>query len=468
MEKTQIIMFLQFQIPYLREVFMTKSEIFNTLQKMKSENSKLIDRLITDYSALVHDGIWTSALQKALDEHEYILIPASDAPYYIDAPVTIPSNRHIEAQNGAVIKLADGNDLLMLRNTETRNGTHAPIAPGSESFNISINGGKWEDHRTSRAGYGKSGKYDPERSFYGVSCLMLFNNIINLTVTNVTFRHTSGFAVQIGNIKNAVFENIRFEECFADGIHCNGNTENLMVTNLDGEVGDDLIALNMYDWQDSSVNFGPLKTAWCENVSLKSSTLYSSQRILPGVYYYDDGTSVDCSVTDVVLKNFTGVNVFKMYYQTPTYKIPDSPEKGKAGSGKNIYFEDIELDLFRPGDGTSNYMESHPVTGHFGAFEVGSDIDGLFFENVRVKLYKDKYPLSHFMTVGPKSARYGEKEIFDPYVVCRADNIHLKNVTVNGERVTDSDGLIKEVVFDDIYGDGLAIGKGTTGKIIID
>ena len=383
-------------------------------------------------------------------------------PLYIDAPVTIPSNRHIEAHREAVIKLCEGNELLMLRNTNTQNGTHAPIPRGNENFNISINGGIWEESRTERAGYGKSGKYDKERSFYGVSCCMLFNNIINFTLTNATFRHTAGFAVQIGNIKNAVFENIKFEQCYADGIHCNGNTENLLVRNLDGEVGDDLIALNMYDWQDSSVNFGPLNTAWCENAFLKSSTLYSSKRILPGKYYYDDGSCVDCSVTDVVLKGFSGVNVFKMYYQTPSYKIGEAPEKGDVGSGKNIYFEDIELDLFRPGDALPNFMNSDPVTGYFGAFEVCSDIDGLYLENIRVKLYPDKFPLSRFMTVGPRSSRVGDIEIFDPYVSCTVDNIHLKNVTVNGEEVKDTAAFIKEV---DLGGNN---GKGTVKNIIIE
>ena len=452
---------------------MTKSEIFLTLQKMKSENLRLISSLtdkvcITDYSHLVRDGIWTQALQAALCEHEYVIIPKSAEPYYIDAPVIIPSNRHIEADIDAVIKLTEGNELPMLRNENTANGTHMPIPAGNESFNISINGGIWEEPRTTRAGYGKSGKYDAERSFYGVSCCMLFNNIINFTLTNATFRHTAGFAVQIGNIKNAVFENIKFEECYADGIHCNGNTENLLVQGLDGEVGDDLIALNMYDWQDSSVNFGPLKTAWCENVSLKSSTLYSSQRILPGKYYYDDGSCVDCSVTDVVIKGFSGVNVFKMYYQTPSFKITSKPERGDVGSGKNIYFEDIELDLFRPGDGTQNYMDSDPITGYFGAFEICSDIDGLYFENIRVKLYPEKFPLSRFMTVGPKCARVGDIEIFDPYVSCTADNIHLKNVTVNGKPAADACELFHEVAFDDIYGDGIAVGKGTVKRITVD
>jgi len=453
---------------------MTKTEIFNSLQKMKAENFRKIEKLtdkisILEYSDYVRDGIWTDALYKALLEHEYIIIPKSDTPYFIDRPVTIPSNRHIEAEDGAVIKLTLGCELLMLRNENTKDGTHYPIEKGCENVNISINGGRWEESRTERAGYGESGRYDDNRSFYGVSCLMFFNNIENLTITNVTIAHTAGFAVQIGNVKNAVFENIKFDECYADGIHCNGNTENLWVFNLDGEVGDDLIALNMYDWQDSSVNFGPCKNVWCENVSLKATTLCSAQRILPGVYYYDDGSKVDCSVTDIVLKNFTGVNVFKMYYQTPAYKSSENPEKGDVGSGGNIYFEDIELDLFAPGDGTPNYFESDPKTGFFGAFELGANIDGLYLENVRVKLYKEKYPLSYFMTVGPKSYRSTTGvEVFDPYVSCKVKNVHLKNVAVNGEKIKSTDGLIKEIVFDDIYGDGLANGKGKIEKPIIE
>ena len=452
---------------------MTKNEIYTSLEKMKSENLALSATLtdkanITEYSCLVNDGIWTKAFQTALNEHEYIIIPKSDTPYYIDGSVTIPSNRHIEAENGAVIKLCPDTDVLMLRNENTRDGTHFPIKSGEENVNISINGGRWEESRTTRAGYGKTGKYDENRSFYGVSCLMFFNNIKNLTLTNVTFCHTAGFAVQIGNVQNAVFENINFIECFADGIHCNGNTKNLWVKNLDGEVGVDLIALNMYDWQDSSVNFGPLENVWCENVSLKSTTLYSSQRILPGVYYYDDGSSVDCSARNIVLKNFSGVNVFKMYYQTPSYSVDTLPEKGKVGSGGNIYFEDIELDLFRPGDGTPNYTESDPKTGFFGAFEIGANIDGLFLENIRVKLYKDKFPLGYFMTVGPKSYRAGNVEVFDPYASCHVKNIHLKDITVNGQKITSTDGLVKEVVFDDVYGDGLACGNGKAEKIFLE
>ena len=64
--------------------------------------------------------------------------------------------------------------------------------------------------------------------------------------------------------------------CYADGIHINGNTDKVFLRNVEGKVGDDIIALNMFDWKDSSINFGPIDTVWCENIKLhRDSPLFS-------------------------------------------------------------------------------------------------------------------------------------------------------------------------------------------------
>jgi len=47
----------------------------------------------------------------------------------------IPSNRHIIAENGAVIRIAESSRLLMLRNEKTQDGTHSPIL-GERNKNI--------------------------------------------------------------------------------------------------------------------------------------------------------------------------------------------------------------------------------------------------------------------------------------------------------------------------------------------
>jgi len=450
----------------------TKAEIREKLRCMARENHALIESLtdrteLTAYRHLVREGtIWTDALQAAVREHEIVHIPAG--LYLMDGSVIIPSNRRIEADEGAVIRLMEGVRVLMLRNEHTEDGTHAPISRENHDFNISISGGRWEESNTKRAGYGQTGMYDPERSFFGVSTLMLFNNMDHLTLEDMTFSHTAGFAVQLGDIENADIENIVFDECFADGIHANGNTENLITRNIRGQVGDDLVALNMYDWQNSSVNFGPMKTVLCEGLEAAPGEGYKAMRILPAVYYYEDGTAVDCSLTDAVISGVTGVKTFKMYYQTPAYNVDtQQPERGAAGSGDCIYFENIEIDLTSPADGFREYMESDPITGAFAAFEINANIGRMEFENIRLTRY-ERFPMSFLIAAGPKSIRRGEDgkiEVFDPYVGCEIDAISLSGIEINGTQPDDIAPFIHEIVFDHLYDDAPSTARGTIRRI---
>lgn len=445
----------------------SKAEIREKLEAMARENRALIENLtdsvsLTEYAHLVrNENIWTDALQAAVREHEIVRIPAG--LYLIDGSVTIPSNRRIEAAEGAIIRLGEGVRVLMLRNEHTQDGTHAPIRKENRDVNISISGGRWEEPNRQRAGYGKTGMYDMERSFFGVSTLMLFNNMDHLTLTNMTFAHTAGFAVQLGDIGNVDIENITFDQCYADGIHANGNTENLIARNIRGQVGDDLVALNMYDWQNSSVNFGPMKTVLCENLEAAPGEGYKAMRIQPAVYYYDNGSSVDCSLTDAVICGVKGVKTFKMYYQTPAYNVDtQQPERGAAGSGDDIYFENIDIDLDSPIDGFREYMESDPVAGSFAAFEINANIGRIFLENIRLTLH-ERFPMSFLIAAGPKSVRRGEDgkiEVFDPYISCEVGEIHLKNIEVNGKRPASIDPYIHEIVFDRLHEDAPSTARG--------
>ena len=453
-----------------------KNEILKTLEGMEQSNKEKIHSLkksakVTDYSFLVREEnnfeIWSDAFQRAVDENEIVIIPKKETPYYIDKSIIIPSNRHIDAEDGAVIRQVEGIKVLMLRNSMAANGARLPIKSVEKNYNISIRGGRWEETRSRRGGYGRSGMYDEERSFYGVSTCMLFNNMENLTLQNMTFEHTGGFAIQIGDIKNVLVEDICFEECFADGVHINGNTENIIARNIEGKVGDDLVALNMYDWQDSSVNFGPLKTALCENLRLLPGSRYKALRILPGTYYYEDSTYVDCSINDVIIRNVEGINTFKLYFQTPPYAIGGQREKGNIGSGSNIFFENVNIDLDEPIDALDEYVNSDSVRGDFAAFEIGADIGSLYLENINITLYKDKYPLSRLLCCGPKSAILNGREVFDPYINSKVKKLYIKNIFVNGEKLTAVQEYIKTTAFEDINNDGESSGKGAIEEIIL-
>ena len=456
---------------------MTKDEIFKKLISMRqcvySNSKKEVEGVsVTMYSSFVrtdNEGIriWSDAFQAAINENECIVIPASDEPYYIDKTITVPSNRCIEALDGAVIRLKKGTKTLLLRNENNEDGTHIRETFQTPDTNICIIGGRWEEEFDVRAGYGQSGMYDAERSYYGVSTCMFFNNAKNLILKNLVFSCTGGFAIQMGNAKNIVIEDIKFEKCFADGLHINGNTENVFIKNVRGQVGDDLVALNMYDWQNSSVNFGPIKTVWCEALELDAESKYKALRIEPGTYYYDDGSAVNCSLNDAVFRDVKGINTFKLYFQTPRYNVDEEREPGDTGTGDNIFFENITINLNEPIDKLKDYVESNPITGSIACFEVGANIGNLFFENINVTLHRDKYPMSFFLCVGPKSIRDGKMEIFDPEINSTVENVYLKNISVNLGNTENAKEYIHQIRFDDIYGDGTSTGRGIIKNIIL-
>ena len=423
-------------------------------------NGELTDRVsVTDY--LPQGEIWTDAFQKSLNEHQIVFIPKKESPYIIDKAIIVPSNRHIIAEDGAVIRLADGVKTIMLRNENTQDGTHHKINSDKRDRNITIEGGVWEEWCTYRLGYGNSGMYDENRSFFGVSTCMLFNNIDNLTLKNMHFRHCGGFAAQIGDAKNVVNENILFEKCFADGIHVNGNVENVYINDVRGQVGDDLVALNVYDWLNSSIDFGPGKNILCRNLELFKDSHYKAIRIQPGMYYYDDGTEVECSLENVVFQNVKGIKTFKLYTQTPPYKVGQSPEKTGVAGGDNIIFENVEAILDGPIDKLGGYMTNDPITGTFAVFEMGMNLKNMYLKDISLTIDKEKHPYAYLLSVGPKSVREGDMEYFDPYLSSTVNNVYLENIKINGKEEKELSPYIREIEFNQLYKDmeSTAFGK---------
>ena len=445
-----------------------KKNIEALLQNVAVENEakrkELTDCvLLTDYNP--QGNIWTKALQDAINDHQVVIIPSATTPYLIDDSIIVPSNRHIIAKEGAVISLMQGTKVLALRNKGTADGTHKPIS-GERDINITIEGGLWQEWCPHRLGYGNSGMYDRSRSFFGVSTYMLFNNLNNLTLKNMTFKCCGGFAVQLGDISQVIIENIKFINCFADGIHVNGNTELIHIKNVSGEVGDDLVALNMFDWQNSSINFGPCNNIICEDLELAQSSHYKAIRIEPGIYTYDNGEKVDCSLNNAIIRRVKNIKTFKLYCQTPPYAIGEEPEMAGVGSGDNIFFEDIKIDLDEPIDKLDEYVNSHKIKGSFAGFELGLNVKNLYLKNIDLTLYREKYPYSYLACIGPKSVRFENgTEVFDPYFTSVAKNIYLDNITVNGEKPKDITPYIKEIVFDNLYDDIPSSGYGKIENI---
>lgn len=424
--------------------------------------SELGNLVVTPYK----DGkIWSEAFSFALKNYDKIIIPAGK--YYTDKSFVVPSNREIIADKNAEIILIKGVKSLLLRNENVIDGSDKPIPRTAvKDKNISITGGIWGEENDERLGYGESGCFDENNSMVGVSTCFLLSNVKNLILKNLTFRHTAGFAIQMGNISDFKVEDICFDSCFADGLHINGGTENGTVKNLYGHTEDDLIALNAYDWDNSSINFGKIENLVVDGVKCESGgDVHKSIRIQPGIYPYKNGEKEDCFIKNLTIKNVSGVACFKMYLQTPAYTT--LPEKNVGvGRMENVRFENVSADTSEPVDKQPNYLSGNTVTGNFATFEIGSNVKNLVFYNVRTILNKAKYPNSYFMTVGPKTQYIEEKklELFDPYVCCTAEGIHFENVYINGDKKDDLNGYIKEISLDNLYPSPLGFGCGTILK----
>ena len=449
--------------------------------EIDAAQQRLTDRCsLADYADRVESAggrdVWTKALQAAIDEHEVVVVPPRAEPYWIDATIVVPSRRRIEA-TGATMRAADGMKTVLLRNASAQDGTLAPLAATGRDVDICIVGGRWEDCSPHRLGYGKSGCYNLEPrkvgNFFGVSAFFFFSRADRVTVRDVTFARCGGFAVQAGDGRGQLYENIRFADCFADGLHLNGNLENVHARNVRGKVGDDIVALNAYDWLNSSVSFGPQRNMLFEDVELEAEDGkgYPAIRIQPAKYRYADGSKVDCSVWDVVFRRVRGIRTFKMYLQTPVYEIGGEPEWAEVGSGGNLHFEDIDIDLAQPIDLLPVYRDSDPLRGHYAAFEFGANIASVDIRNVTIRFNLDDYPLGHLVTVGPKSAPYKSKdgsrtfEIFDPYVSSEVGRLTVSGLKTLGATPKE---LIHAVDFDDVNRDGRSTGRGVIRELATD
>lgn len=420
------------------------------------------------YTKKIVDGehekiIWTNAFVAALKDNEHVYIP--EGLYYIDETVVIPSNRKITAHKKAEIRLLGGVNVVMFRNEDVIDGSGRIISKDEpKSENISISGGLWSTEFKKRAVYGTNGVIDECDSMHGVYTTMLFSGVKNLSLKNMSFKNTAAFAVQIGRAENAIIENIAFDNCFADGVHINGDVKNIAVSNITGNTEDDLIALNAYDWDNSTINNGSMQNVTVYNVTAKGGS-YHAMRLQSGITS-DALGNIDCFMKDIYLSRIVGVDGYKMYLQTPPYS--DIPDGTKVGKMDDIVIENLKIVKNRSTDGTYNYRNGDPITGHFGVFELGSNINNLTLKNIDVKLNVKDYPeTAHFITVGPKSCFLKDEkiEIFDPYVTCKIQNIYYRNIKINGKKVDNLRDYVKEISFSNLYETKNAFGNGTVNNI---
>lgn len=268
------------------------------------------------YGDGIHDDY--PAIQEMIDSGACeVVLPAPKDKYLITKPLVIPSNFKLKLPRFAEIKLADGANCFMLKNkTVNKPGKRLrdfliqsekdfwyfidEFSPDEEDVccNFEIEGGIWNfNNKNQDSNPIQTGKFD-ERHFLGH--IMLFYNVKNFRLSNMTFKDPSNYAVMIEKASYFTVENIDFDfnegnpySVNMDGIHLNGDCHYGVIRNLKGACYDDFVALNAHEGAGGDITNIEIDGLFAENC-------HSAVRLL----------AVQQNIEHITISN-----VFGTYYQ---------------------------------------------------------------------------------------------------------------------------------------------------------
>ncbi len=370
--------------------------------------------------------VWTAAFQADLDADGKLHIPAREQPYYLDGPLVMKSGQSLTADATAEIRLKPGTNTCMVRNEHVATLNTKPVpADVPLDTDIHIEGGIWTTLATAVSANGNNrGHSSKENPAFGTHGVILLQNVRRVSVKNLTIRQSIPFGVHLANAHEFTVENISLEEHRRDGVHVNGPASDGLIRGVRGNPHDDNVALNAWEWKNYAPSYGSIERIIIADVTGAPAGVpaANSIRLLPGVKRFDDGTTLDCPISDITLRRITDIREFKLYDQPNLELGRDTDQSVGVGSIKSLRFEDLTFN--RP-----------------GKIELHANTDGLVIQNV--KLNHLLAPDWHLLAIGPKSMTYkhgGESsdptrwvEIFSPDLDCT-----VRNVSINGVHATGS------------------------------
>ncbi len=369
--------------------------------------------------------VWTQAFQADLDADGQLHIPAREKPYYLDAPLVMKSGQKLIADPQAEIRLKPGTNTCMVRNEHVVGFADRPVpAETNPDTGITIEGGIWTTLANEASSNGNErGHSAKQKPVFGTHGVILLQNVRRVLVKNVTIRQSRPFGVHLANAHEFSVENITLEQQRRDGVHVNGPASDGHIRGVRGDSHDDNVALNAWEWKNYAPSHGSIERIVIEDVTGSAEGLHAANsiRLLPGVKRFSDGTTLNCGIDDITLRDITDIRDFKLYNQPNLELGRDNDASAGIGALKNIVFEN--LTFTRP-----------------GSIQVHANTEGLSVS--KVKLLFPPPANYHLIELGPKSMTYKsggpaapEKwtEIFSPDLDCT-----VRNVSITGVRVRDS------------------------------
>ena len=418
--------------------------LYNEIKSSVAQKTRLEQFIdITKYEFLAYNinlngkivPIYSKAIQMALNENFAVYIPYIDHPVYLNESIILNSGNSLKVHPDTKIILIG--DICMLRNRNIIDGHYNGVYPGFNSdHDINISGGIWELPDTVRL------NYDPPRDYLGCDAGFLLHNIVNVKIEDMTIRNTNRMGLQLGNCRNFIVKNIKFENAGRDGIHIEGPAAYGVISNISGLLGDDVIALNAWDWSNGSLTFGAIHNVIVEDIICEPGYLWSEMRLHPGNKPLPDGDIIECPLYNILFNNIRGIHTIKLYNQPNL--MPGQQKDRSLGLGcmYNIFFENITFDYF---DSKKYYTVKN------AGFEIDADIYNISFKNISFNypLCNESFSNYNAIAVGPISATWKTTDnpkdwvdFFEADDICKVNKMVIDNVAVNGEPCKDVEKLI--------------------------
>ncbi|MBN1346775.1 MAG: right-handed parallel beta-helix repeat-containing protein [Phycisphaerae bacterium] len=385
--------------------------------------------------------IWTDAIQAAVNERGAAWIPRRDRPYYLDRPLVLRSGQRLIAAPAAEIRLKPGSNYCMVRNERMVDGQAGPVGLGDGcDHDIVVSGGIWSTLATSeRQTNGNVGARADAKDSVRSHGVLLFSNVKRLVVSGVTLRQCKPHGVQISNCSEFRVEGVRFEDHRRDGVHVNGPASHGLIRDIRvqrGSMGDDMVALNGWDWMNTSMTFGPIHHVLVEDVDgePKARDGHRSEiRLLAGTKRFGGGGTLDCNIEHCVFRGLTGIRTFKMYDQ-PNLELGRERDFAEPiGVMRDLWFSRVNI--------------SRPTGA--AIFQIHSNVSGMTIRDVTLGFDPSAGAGEPFVLaqVGPLSQTFKFDasdprrwvEIFSPDKDCVVEGLKVLNVRGAGREVKSAD-----------------------------
>lgn len=383
-------------------------------------------------------------IETLLHEHQSVSIPALESPIELSRPIRLSGGMHLRIHERTILRMQEGCGGCMVRNENVASGMYGPAESPVLDTDITIEGGQWEN--APRA----ASKNDPSPVIqeFGKTNILLgmifFCHAERVTARNITIRKSDMYGILIADCRDFLIENIVFDDHRKDGVHVNGPASHGLIQHMAGKCGDDFVALNAWDWDTSSVSFGPIEDITAAHIACE----HDEMRLLPGRKTYLDGRKLNCPVQNCIFRDISGAYNFKMYQQPNCHNLKRARKDFSdiAGLIKDVVFDDIRLDSLTA-DGLAEVRLD-------AIFEMGADCENITFSNLSLGFSMDDFRKQGMSVavIGPKSSTWTRgytdpsewTELFDPDLIVTAEKIAFANVRFGGVPCTEQNLLIRK------------------------